>query len=196
MGNYDSIQVPVQGTNLSASQFGVRVRDAIVAIDARLSKIESTLSNYVRKTTNTTRASTIVVADDPDLKLWLEANSSYFVEFFITTGSLAAEDLKTAWSVPSGTTTANRRVFGPGSGALDTGADNVAMRAGTHAFATNVTYNGVRNSVGNQYQVQEIAIVTTGATAGYATFQWSQGTTGATGTVVYAESFGRATKVA
>ena len=195
MGNYDSIQIPVQGNPLSASQFGVRVRDAIVAIDTRLSRIESTLSNYARKTSNTTRASTVTVADDPDLKLWLEANSSYFVEFFITTASLAAEDIKTAWTVPAGVTTTNRRVLGPGSTAAETSADNISGRFGTHLFATTVIYNGVRNSVGNQYQVQEIAVVTTGATAGYCTFQWAQGTSGATGTIVYAESFARATKL-
>lgn len=195
MGNYDSIQIPVQGQPISVSQYGLRVRDAIVDLDTRLSKIESTLSNYARKATNTTRISTVTLTDDPDLKLWLEANSSYFIEFFVTTGSIPAEDFRTAWSVPAGTTTSNRRVLGPGSAALEGSADNVAARFGTHAYATPIVYNGVRSGAGLQYQVQEIAVVTTGVTAGYVALQWSQGTSGATGTAVYAESFARGTKL-
>jgi hypothetical protein len=195
MGNYDTIQIPVSGQPVSKAQYGDRVRAAIVDLDARVSRIESTLSNYARKTTTTTRANTTTVSDDPDLKMWLEANSSYFVEFFVTTGSIAAEDIKTSWSVPSGVTTTNRRVMGPGSNSSDVLADNIAGRYGTHLFATTLVYNGVRNAAGNQYQLQEIAVVTTGATAGYVAFQWAQGTSGATGTVVYAESFARATKL-
>lgn len=195
MGNYDSIQIPVQGNPLSASQFGVRVRDAIVAIDTRLSRIESTLSNYAFKTGTTTRASTVTVTDDPDLKMWLEANSRYFVEFFVTASGILAEDIKTAWSVPSGTLSSVRRVLGPGSAATQTDADNISLRIGTHVYATTVIYSGVRNSQSLQFQFQEVAIVRTGATAGYVALQWAQGTSGATGAQVCDDSFCRATKL-
>jgi hypothetical protein len=195
MGNYDNIQIPIQGQPISTSQYGNRVRDAILSLDARVASIESTLSNYVTKVSNTTRTATTTNTDDPDLKLYLEAGSKYFVEFFITVGATAAEDFKTSWSLPTGALTFNRRVLGPGSAALDAQADNIAVRMGTHGFATPITYNGVRNST-NQFQVQEIGIITTGpANPGYVGFQWAQGTSGATGTIVYGESFGRATKV-
>lgn len=44
MGNYDNIQVPVTGTPISKSQYGNRVRAAIVDLDTRVSIIEANLS--------------------------------------------------------------------------------------------------------------------------------------------------------
>lgn len=195
MGNYDGIQVPVQGQTISSSLYGKLVRDAIVDLDRRVSNIESTLSNYAFKAGSTTRASTTTLADDPDLKMFLNANSTYFVEFFLTVAAIAAEDIKTAWTVPAGVTTANRRVLGPGSAALDSSADNIAVRMATHNYPTAAIYNGVRNSNSLQFQIQEVAIVRTGATAGYCAMQWAQNTSGATGTIVAADSFCRATLV-
>ena len=195
MGNYDSIQVPIQGNVISSAQWGVRVRDAIVALDSRVSRIESTLSNYAYKTNTTTRANTTALSIDPDLQLWLEANSTYFVEFFLTVAAIPAEDIKTTWTIPALTSTTDRRVFGPGSTALDTNADNIAMKAGTHLFGTAIVYNGVRSSLALQFQIQEVAIVKTGATAGYTGIQWAQNTSGATGATVNSSSFCRATKI-
>ena len=40
MGNYDNIQVPTGAQPISASQFGVPVRDAIIKLDARVTDIE------------------------------------------------------------------------------------------------------------------------------------------------------------
>lgn len=196
MGNYDSIQVPVQGQNISSSLYGQRVRDAIVDLDTRVSNIESTLSNYAFKVGTTTRANTTTVADDPDLKMFLQPNSTYFVEFFLTVAAIATEDIKTAWSVPAGVTSTTKRVLGPGSAALQTDADNIAVRMATHVYATTVLYNGVRNSLALQFQVQEVGIVRTGATAGYVAIQWAQGTSGATGATVNNDSFCRATLIA
>lgn len=196
MGNYDNIQIPVNGNPISASQFGVRVRDAIVAMDTRLSRIESTLSNYAFKAGNTTRALTVTLSADPDLRMWLEANSRYFIEMFITTASLAAADIQTAWVIPAGSPASTRRVLGPGtSSTVNANADNAVVKIGTHQTNTPVAYNGIRDSVSLQFQIQEIGLITTGATAGYVEFQWAQGTSNATGTVVNAESFCRATKV-
>lgn len=196
MGNYDSIQVPVQGQNISSSLYGQRVRDAIVDLDTRVSNIESTLSNYAFKVGTTTRANTTTVADDPDLRMFLQPNSTYFVEFFLTVAAIAAEDIKTAWSVPAGVLSTTKRVIGPGSAALENNADNIAVRLATHVYATTVLYNGVRNSLALQFQVQEVGIVRTGGTAGYVALQWAQGTTGATGATVNADSFCRATLIA
>lgn len=194
MGTYDNIQIPVVDTPISQSLYGVRVRDAIIDLDRRLLLVESTLSNYAFKSGNTTRISTTTQADDPDLKLYCAANSRYFIEFFITCAALAVEDIQTTWAVPAGSTSTNRRVLGPSSVALNAQADDITVRMGTHGYATTVGYNGVRNGT-NQFQVQEIGLITTGATAGYVTFRWAQGASGAGGTTVYAESFGRATQV-
>lgn len=39
MGNYDLIQVPVSGQPISSAEYGIRVRDAIIDLDARVSPI-------------------------------------------------------------------------------------------------------------------------------------------------------------
>ena len=196
MGNYDTIQIPVQGQPLSVSQYGLRVRNAIVDIDTRLSRIESTLSNYAFKQTATTRASTTTLSDDPDMKVWLEANSKYFIEMFVTCAALAAADITTAWSIPTGTASFNRRVIGPGTGSTaNTNADNLSIKMGTHNWNTPVTYNGARDSNTLQFQLQEIGVITVGPNAGYLALQWAQGTSNATGTIVYDNSFCRATKL-
>lgn len=195
MGNYDGIAVPIQGQPISSSLYGQQVRDAIIDLDTRVSNIESTLSNYAFKLGVTTRASTTTVTDDPDLKMYLQPNATYFVEFFLTVAAILAEDIKTAWSVPAGVTSQTKRVLGPGSAASQVDADNIAVRIATHVYATTVIYSGVRNSLGLQFQVQEVGIVKTGATAGYVALQWAQGTSGATGTTVNEGSFCRATLV-
>lgn len=195
MGNYDSIAVPIQGQPISSSLYGQQVRDAIIDLDTRVSNIESTLSNYAFKLGVTTRASTTTVTDDPDLKMYLQPNATYFVEFFLTVAAILAEDIKTAWSVPAGVTSSTKRVLGPGSAANQIDADNISVRIATHVYATTVIYSGVRNSLGLQFQVQEVGIVKTGATAGYVALQWAQGTSGATGTTVNEGSFCRATLV-
>jgi hypothetical protein len=41
MGNYDSIGIPVQGQPISSSQYGIRVRDAVVDLDRRVSLLEA-----------------------------------------------------------------------------------------------------------------------------------------------------------
>lgn len=196
MGNYDSIQVPVGNNVISAAQYGVKVRDAILSLDARVSSIESTLSNYTFKTAATTRASTVTIADDPDLKLYLEANSRYFVEFFIMGAAITLADIKTAWSAPVGYSGA-RRVLGPGTtSTTSTLADNAVVRIGAHNIETEIPYNGIRDANNTYFQIQEVGLILVGSTAGYLNFRWAQNSTQATGSVVGADSFGRATKVA
>lgn len=191
---YDDILIPAPDQPISSSQFGIRVRDSILDLNRRVQLIESTMSNYAFKLANTTRANTTTATSDPDLQMWLEANSGYFVEFFMNVGAIPAEDIKTQWAVPSGTTTTTRRVLGPGSTAANSDADNISGRFGTHQYGTGIQYNGVRSANNLFFQVQEVAVVRTGGTAGYVAMQWAQVTSGATGTVVAADSFCRATK--
>lgn len=41
MGKYDSISVPISGTPISSSNFGIKVRDAILDLDYRLSTVDT-----------------------------------------------------------------------------------------------------------------------------------------------------------
>lgn len=138
------------------------------------------------KTGATTRTSTAVMDDDPDLFVDLEASATYAVTFELFFGAILAEDIRTEWAVPSGAT-GFKGVHGPGSTATDANADNIAMRSGVHGFTTDVVYSGVRNDNTLANYVREWGHVTT-TNAGVLGLNWAQGTSGLTGTVLFAGS--------
>lgn len=57
MGNYDLIQVPVSGQPISAAEFGIRVRDAIVNLDARVTPLEVQQQRVIKRGRRTTTSS-------------------------------------------------------------------------------------------------------------------------------------------
>lgn len=149
------------------------------------------------KSTSTTRASTTTLADDPDLVVPVAANGIYIVEFDLryaclnnNTNTLAG--FKTVWTAPTGTLSTNREVLGYGSNVVTD--DNQLMRSGVHAYSTVVSY-GSRNSTTLQVRAYEIGLVQLGSTAGNITLQWAQNTSNATGTVLAATSFAKATRI-
>ncbi|MGW3437047.1 hypothetical protein ACWDB3_07685 [Streptomyces bacillaris] len=156
--------------------------------------LNAMLPQFAFKAAHTDRASTTVFAADPDLFLPLAANAVYRVEAWLLYGASAAGDFKTSWSVPSGAT-GNRSVLGPGSTALDGGADNIAGRYGVHNFGTSINYNGVRDSTGNMVFVLEAATVVT-ASAGDVAVLWAQNASNATATRVGAGSILTARRLA
>lgn len=193
---YEDILIPATNQVASASQFGNKVRDAILDLDRRVAKIESTLSNYAFKPTATTRASTTTVSNDPHLQVWLEPQSKYFVEVFLSAAGLAAADIKTAWSPPGSALVGNRRVIGTATGgATNVNADDQLGKFGVHLFTTEVSYNLPRNAANLFSQIQEVGLIENTGGSGYLVFQWAQVTSNATGTVLADTSFMRATKL-
>lgn len=163
--------------------------------DFTVEMLRSMITNYIFKSTSTTRASTTTLADDPDLLVPVEANAVTWIRFVVRAAAILAEDIKIAWSVPSGAT-GNRHVIGPGSTATDASADNIAVRLGVHVYSTALTYSGVRNSASNQFVILEEAMITTSSTAGNVALQWAQATSGATGAVVASGSWAEYRRVA
>jgi hypothetical protein len=192
---YEDIAVPVPNFPASAGMFGNKVRDAILDLDQRVAIIESVTANYALKPSDQSKPSLTTPSADADLFLPLEANSKYFVEIFGVVSGLSAADILTNWALPSGAS-GTRRCSGPGSTVADeANANGVAGRFNVNSAGTNVGYNLVRNGVGQQMWINEFGTITTGATAGQITFQWSQTVSNATGTVVHANSFMRATLI-
>lgn len=146
----------------------------------------------VYKSSNTDRASTTTLANDPDLTFTLAANAVYTVEFYLHyAGALTPGEIRTAWTVPSGTS-GNRGVHGPGSSA--TSDDNISTRSGVHGYATTVEY-GVRSSgATNQQLAIEESLVTTSA-AGTCAIQWAQALSSATATRMAAGSWARCLRI-
>lgn len=140
------------------------------------------IPNYVIKPSNETRTSTTVVASDLDLVVPLEANAVTYVKFVIRAAAIAAADIKTAWSVPSGAT-GSKHTIAPSTVAASSNADNITTRLGVYDFTAAVGYNGVRDSNTLAFLIIEEGIVTT-TNAGNCVLQWAQNTSNATATVV------------
>jgi hypothetical protein len=151
------------------------------------SGLNATQGDWIIKPSNTTRTSTIVLADDPDLTTTLEANAVYHVDFRLRVACVNAEDFMTDWTVPSGAS-GNRDCLGAAETVTtDTdGKSNLTVHR-TAGFATDVVYGGVRNSSSNQMPVHESAIIAT-TSAGTLALRWAQGTSGGTGTTLAADS--------
>lgn len=143
------------------------------------------------KTGNTDRAATTAFTDDPDLKFTLVANATYFIEWDLACGALAAADIKTSWNVTAVSGTGVKEVIGPGSTAADANADNISMRCGVHGYTTSIAYNGVRDGTAQLFRVYESSYLTTTA-AGEIALQWAQVTSNATASRIAAGSIGRA----
>ncbi|HTS10084.1 MAG TPA: hypothetical protein VMP68_31260 [Candidatus Eisenbacteria bacterium] len=150
--------------------------------------------DWAVKASNTTRTSTTTLADDADLTLAVEANATYYIEFSVRFGASTTELIKTAWNTPTGAS-GSRTVLGPASNATNTSADQITMRAGGHAFATAIVY-GTRNGTTVASGALEYGVILTGATAGNVTLQWAQSTSGTGGTVVFAQSYAMAKRLA
>jgi hypothetical protein len=141
---------------------------------------------YVLKASDTSRASTTTLADDPELSISLEADATYFVMVEIRATADAAGDIKTAWNASAGVSTAGGRcVEGPGSTQSETNHDNISSKWGQHGFTTSITY-GARPS-SNGFHFREHAVVDT-TTGGTITVQWAQAASSVTATVVSARS--------
>jgi hypothetical protein len=145
------------------------------------------------KTGNTDRAATTTFADDPDLSILLEANSTYRVEMYLHYAALDAARFKTMWNVPTGWT-GNRSAVGPDQGQILSATSGGTGRWGVHNLNTACTY-GTRDNAGNQCYALEEGVVTT-TTAGTLALQWAQATSNATASRLAAGSYMRVKRLA
>lgn len=168
--------------------------------------LNTNINSYLPVTTikaaTTTRASTATLADDTDLVVPVEANTTYLIEFYLKYATTSAAGFQTAWSVPAGVASSNKQVQGLGfnSGTPFATVDNTpsgttfASRAGVHGFTTAIQY-GSRNSVSLQVWAYEWSMLTTGGTAGNVALQWAQVTSTAVNTTLNSTSFARIQKM-
>lgn len=158
----------------------------------------SMLPDWYYKSVTTTRASTVALADDPDLLVpSVPAAGTFLIEFYIKHASVAlpaTAGIKTAWNVPAGAS-GLKSITGSGSTQNDASADNVASRWGVHAFTTAIAY-GSRLAVANQQWAYEWAVVIMGGTAGNIALQWAQNTSNVTGSTVNSGSYAKSTRIA
>lgn len=159
---------------------GTRVDDVFLA---------AMLDEFIIKPADATPRTVVTLVNDPDLTFPVLANALYEVYFNVRFAGLQAAGLRTAWSVPAGTT-GNRECHGPGSAnATQTDANTTEMRHAVHGYATACNYTNPRNSASLQTYLEEQALLQVGATAGSVVLQWGQVTANATGSLVNANSY-------
>jgi hypothetical protein len=158
--------------------------------------LQSIAYQYVEKGSDTTRASTTTLTDDPDLTVAVVANGIYLIEFGLDYDGLSAADFKTAWNTPAGVS-GLKAVMGPGSASGDdANANNILGRFGAHGFSTSISYNCSRNSASATQWAIERSVITIGATPGNVTLQWAQVVSNATGNLLSASSWVRSARLA
>ncbi len=137
------------------------------------------IHKYVRKTTDTARANTVTVTNDPEMFFTVEANKSYFIEVFYLYTALAAADFRVRFNFPTGTSGLR---WGLGEAQAGTNRDDTTMRTGVSQFTTEIIYGGQTDTL--QVGGQETLVVTIGGTGGVVNMLWAQGTSNATATTL------------
>lgn len=152
------------------------------------------LPEVVVKQSNTSRTTTTTATADPDLTIAVEANATYRIKFFViyTCGVTSPNNgfIRTNWSVPTGTTSANRYLMGSASNQTDAISTLVQRRGAP--YNSDAGYGGRTSTT----FLEEEGILVTGANAGNVTLNWAQLTSVATATVVYADSYVEALRIA
>lgn len=145
---------------------------------------------YIYKASNESVTSSTVVQSDNDFFFNVEANSLYVVELFLNIIGHSAGDFHSLWTVPSGTTGIRyRNVLVSGAASDSDNKTQIDTIAGAGATA-GLLGTGTTRSYWN-----ENVSVDTAGTGGTMQFQWAQGTSSGTATVVQAGSYCKIYKV-
>lgn len=140
------------------------------------------------KTSDESVTSSTTVQDDNELSMTLNANSNYWLDGMIINDGAAAGDFKLQFVVPSGTI--RWLADGPDSSAAAT-TDIVDRNWKAGSLTTIV---GCIAS-GTSTVLPVSGIIRTGASGGTFKLQWAQGTSSATATRVFTDSFLRVTRM-
>ncbi|NUP69300.1 MAG: hypothetical protein HOW71_44845 [Nonomuraea sp.] len=154
-----------------------------------------------RRTTDATKTSTTTPGTDGFLTFTVDANATYILDGFLKYSGPG--DFLMGWTFPTGTL-GEWHGLGNGTTVASEGASNAfqndvvtsfgyTVRTETTDIASTRTYGGIGSTT---FGVQVRGIVRVGSTAGTFALQWAQGTSNATGTVLYTDSHIRLEKVA
>lgn len=138
-------------------------------------------TKFAYKTANLSRASTTVVADDPDLQLTVAANSVYLMTGVVKHLSQATVDLSVKWSAPAGAS-------------FDWSASTVALTGTGSAddvvYAGSIIDNpGFGGIAGVNVPIFVSGMLITTGTAGSLKLQWAQVVSSASSSTVLSGSF-------
>lgn len=174
---------PVDGGTI-AGAWGQAVYTDLTSLAAFIAD----MSKVVEKGSDTSRASTSTLADDPALTLAVSANASYIMNAFVifgAGGAASTNGFKFAWTGPSGAT----MNWVPHT-KIDTDATNAATSIwmAQRDIGTTISSGGAgANTI--KVIARPYGLLKTSSTAGSLTLQWAQATSNGTATIVYAGSW-------
>ena len=147
----------------------------------------------VRKTADTSRSATTTTTADPHLALEVEANAVYIWDGWVKYFADPAADLTVDFTVPSGS-------LGEWNGfAAASGTTGVAVTTGYMIRTESNDVSQPRNYYGTtdgQHGLILHGTLRTSTTAGTFSLDWAQGTSSATATVLYTDSWLRFQRIA
>lgn len=141
--------------------------------------------NYAEKTSDTSRNTTVVLADDPELSVAVEANAKYMMTCLLiySATSQAAGDLNVGFAVPASATLLGHATGAPVAGTSS--ADDL-----TTSFGEGTTLSfGVIGIATPWTAALLVARVVISGTAGTVKIRWCQATSNATNTTMRQGSF-------
>lgn len=151
-------------------------------------------ARVARKTADTSRANNATPADDPHLAFTVTANATYIVDGWIKYSALVDMDITVDWNVPSGAL-GEWTGHGMGLGTTAQSTSGYSIRTETNDVSQPRNFSGTNTATG-EYSVIIMGTLRVQATGGTYALQWSQGSSSATATVVYTDSWLRLTRVA
>ena len=133
------------------------------------------------KAADTTRASTVTPANDPDLTIPVVVNAFYAFQcyLFFEGSATVSQGLKINWVVSTGTTLRYHAIFTDASNNQSTGV----------SYTATGTPTGGTNGAGSLRGMTMHGSLFTGSTAGSLTLQWSQNVNEAATVTLHAQSY-------
>lgn len=197
MGNYDDIGLPVRGQPISSGAYGIKVRNAIISLDTRLSTIEgSLLPRYYTKPIVGSRASTITPVSDAHLTgipLELGTFEIEFVGLFTLT-TTGTQGLRTKWAFTGTATNPVRNCLGPGDSASNPNNNATLMAQAFQSTGQEALYFTAASAA--YASIREITNAFTVTAAGNFSFAWAQAVSSANNTNLQPGSYLRITRYA
>lgn len=170
----------------------------------RASTLRDMLPKTARKAQDTSRPATTTATADPDLQFPVDANAVYVWDGFLKYDAATGGDFLVDFSVPTGAL-GEWGAHGPGIVVIGADDSPLALQTGTvqsTGYMLRVEVNDVTQSrtygglgVGTGITVLIAGTLRMGATAGTFSLDWAQGTSNATATTVFTDSWLKMTRI-
>lgn len=162
--------------------------------DITADQLNEMIPKVIRKTTDTARTSTTTTTADPELSLTLAANAVYVWDGWVKYSADPAVDMTVDFTVPSGAL-GEWAAHGAGSGTAGVTTAGYLIRTESNDVAQARNYYGLNAGDSQPLTVFLYGTIRT-SSGGTFSLDWAQGSSGASATTVYTDSWLRFQRIA